>query len=137
MKEFTPYLNFDGNCREAMTFYQQCLGGEMYTMSFGEAGFGKSPEEKERLVHARLKNGATTIMASDTMGDTPFVQGNSVWVNLWCDTDEEVDTLYPKLSEGGQEIMGQHDAFWGARFAMFVDRFGVRWMLNHDRSGAM
>lgn len=44
MKEITPYLNFDGNCREAMTFYQRCLGGELNVMTFGEAGFDSPPE---------------------------------------------------------------------------------------------
>jgi PhnB protein len=134
MQAITPYLNFDGTCREAMTFYQQALGGELYTMSFAEHGFG-GPDEQDRLLHARLKHGDTVLMASDTMkGGMPFNPGNNIWISLACDSDEEVDTLYPRLSAGGKEIMAPHDAFWGARFAMFTDPFGMNWMLNHERT---
>jgi PhnB protein len=63
----------------------------------------------------------------------PFQQGNNVWLNFVCESDDEVASLYDALSTGGKEIMAPHDAFWGARFAMFTDRFGVNWMLNYER----
>ncbi|HEY8311990.1 MAG TPA: VOC family protein, partial [Gemmatimonadaceae bacterium] len=55
-------------------------------------------------------------------------------LSVTCDNDEEVDTLYRPLVEGGTETMAPHDAFWGARFAMLTDRFGINWMLNHERT---
>ena len=136
MKQISPYLNFDGNCREAMTFYQQVLGGELFTMSMGEHVPDAAPEHRDRLMHARLGGGSTVLMASDSMPGygEPLRAGNTTWVHLFCDSDGEVDALYAKLVEGGNEIMAPHDAFWGARFAMLADRFGVQWMLNHDRS---
>ncbi|HEV2149646.1 MAG TPA: VOC family protein [Longimicrobiaceae bacterium] len=133
MREITPYLNFDGSCREAMTFYQRCLGGELHVMTFADGGFDSTPGAEERVLHARLVRGPTMLMASDTMPGTPYQQGTDIHLNFFLDSDEEVETLYPALSEGGQEVMAPHDAFWGARFAMFVDRFGVHWMLNHER----
>ncbi|MEP6692302.1 MAG: VOC family protein [Gemmatimonadaceae bacterium] len=133
MKEVSAYLNFDGTCREAMTFYQSCLGGELFVMTFGDSNFGETPEDKKRLIHARLKSGPTMVLASDTMPGMPLHAGNNVWLHLTCERDDEVDTTYAALSAGGKPIMPPHDAFWGARFAMFADRFGINWMLNHER----
>lgn len=136
MREITPYLNFDGNCREAMTFYQQCIGGELHVMNFDDGGMGDfqpPPGSEGRVLHARLVKGPTVLMASDTMPGMPYQRGNDVWLNIVCESAEEVDRLFPLLSRGGKEIMGPHDAFWGARFAMFTDRFGFNWMLNHER----
>lgn len=132
MKEITPYLNFDGNCREAMTFYQQCLGGELNITTFGESGFDSPGETRDRLMHARLTGGSTLLMASDTMPGMQYQQGNNVWLSLACESAEEVDKLYPVLSDGGKGTMAPNDPFWGGRFAMLTDRFGVHWMLSHE-----
>lgn len=137
MREITPYVNFDGNCREAMSFYKECLGGELYLMTFGESGHAPSPEVAGRLIHARLNHGATVLMASDTMpgmGMNDFHRGNDVWLSVACETDQEVDEAFAKLSAGGTTMMAPHDAFWNSRFAMFTDRYGVHWMLNHERA---
>ena len=130
MKGLTPYLVFDGSCREAMEFYQQTLGGELQTMRFDQGSFDSPPEAKDRLVHAHLSRGAFVLMASDTMPGMPYSQGNNAWLNLACDTPDELETLYSALSSGGREGMAPHDSFWGDRFAMLTDRFGVHWMLN-------
>ncbi len=129
MTRVAPYLNFDGTCREAMTFYQQCLGGELSVMTDGEARFDPMPDlpagASDRVIHARLVRGAFTLMASDTMPGIPFQPGNGVWLSVECDDDAEVERLFPALGERGQPVMPPHDAFWGARFAMCVDRFGT------------
>jgi PhnB protein len=132
MKTINAYLIFDGTCREAMTFYQECLGGELSTMAFGDGPFESPPEAKDRLIHARLVNGSAILMASDTMPGMEYTQGNSFSVSLACDSDDEVQRLYDALVAGGKPTMPPHDAFWGARFAMFTDRFGVNWMLDHE-----
>lgn len=133
MNGTTPYLIFNGNCREAMTFYQSCLGGELATMTFGEAQQNTAPEAKDRLIHARLANGPMVLMASDNMPGMDYRQGNDVFNSLDCDSDEEVDKLYAALSSGGKTSMPPADAFWGAYFAMFTDRFGFNWMLSHGK----
>jgi PhnB protein len=58
--------------------------------------------------------------------------GDDVWLSVQCGPASEVDALYAKLSDGGQTPHPPHDAFWGARFGMLVDRFGVQWMLTSD-----
>ena len=133
MKETSPYLIFNGNCREAMTFYQQCIGGELHMQTFGEVGADTTSESRDWLIHARLAKGATVLMSSDNMPGNPFVQGNNVWVSLACESVDEVQSLFSDLSAGGAPMMPPHDAFWGARFAMFSDRFGVNWMLTFER----
>lgn len=133
----TPYLNFDGTTREAMTFYHHCLGGELSVMTFGDGGWGDTPEERARVVHARLENGQVVLMASDTtVYGAPFQPGNNVHLNVECASVEALESLYVALGEGGQAAMPPHDAFWGARFGMLIDRFGVQWMLNHERPPA-
>lgn len=135
MKDITPYLTFDGNCREAMTFYQGCLGGELQAMTFADAGMDTPPEAGDRLVHAALITPATTLMASDTMPGMEYTAGNSVTLNLVLESVDEVEQLYEKLGDGGNRTMAPHDSFWGSRFAMLTDRFGIHWMLNFDQSG--
>jgi PhnB protein len=134
MKEITPYLTFNGNCRDAMTFYQSCIGGELYTMTFAEADAKTPPEAKDRLIHARLKNGDTVLLASDNMPEMGYTQGNDVSLCVACETDAEVDSVFAKLSVGGKTTMAPCDAFWKSRFAMLTDRYGINWMLNHERT---
>lgn len=134
MKEITPYLIFNGNCREAMTFYKSCIGGDLNVMTFGEAEQKTPPESKDLLIHARLANGAMVIMASDSMPGMPYAQGNDVWLSATCEADAEVDSMFTKLSAGGKSVMAPHDAFWNSRFAMLTDKFGINWMLNHEHA---
>ncbi|MEP7366893.1 MAG: VOC family protein, partial [Acidobacteriota bacterium] len=80
MKSVSPYLNFDGNCREAMTFYASCLGAELEMMPFSQMPGGAAPGTEDRLMHSRLSKGSVTIMASDTMPGTTSQQGNNFYL---------------------------------------------------------
>jgi PhnB protein len=130
MKAFIPYLNFDGNCADAMRFYHKCVGGELDIQTFGDMKAPGPPGAEKRVIHARITKGAAMLMASDTMPGMPFTQGNDVHVNVDCETVEEIDRIFAALSEGGKVTMPLNDAFWGARFGMLVDRFGLHWMFN-------
>lgn len=140
MQTLQPYLVFDGNCREAMTFYQSVLGGSLDLMTFADMPVEARPpagEGDERIIHAYLDGGRATVMASDAMVGMTVTHGDAVSLYLSCGSDDEVAELYAGLVEGGTEGMAPHDAFWGARFAMLQDRFGNHWMLAHDkRAGA-
>jgi len=133
MKEMITYLNFDGNCRQAMQFYERCLGGELAMMPFSEMQFDYPSEAKDRIVHAKLTKGSATLMASDTMPGMPFQQGNSAHICLICDSLEETERFFAALSDKGKVTMPLQDTFWGARFGMIADQFGVNWMLNFDK----
>jgi len=133
MKELTPYLNFDGNCREAMEFYASCFRAELQLMPFSEMPGDFPKEAKDRIMHSRLtKNGSVILMASDIMPGMPLQKGNNVWINVNCKSREEIDKLFAVFSEKGEVRMPLQDAFWGARFGMLTDRFGIYWMFNFE-----
>ena len=134
MKAIVTYLNFDGNCREAMKFYQRCLGGELSIMPFSEAPGDFPKEAKDRVMHARVtKEGTALLMASDTMPGSNFVQGTNFSISIDCQSAEETDRLFTAFSEKGKITMPLQDAFWGARFGMLRDQFRINWMFNFEK----
>ena len=131
MKEINAYLIFNGNCREAMTFYQKCLGADLQLLPFSDAPGGNiPPEARDRVMHARLSKGPTVIMASDDMPGMPFQQGSNFFISLNCEDVQEVEKLFSSLSVKGKVKQAPQETFWAARFAMFTDQFGINWMLN-------
>ncbi|MEP6835406.1 MAG: VOC family protein [Gemmatimonas sp.] len=133
MRAFTPYLNFDGNTREVMTFYQQCLGdgAALEIQTFGQAKHG-GPEMAERVMHAKLTSGTMSLMASDTMENHRLFVGNNVWITQECESVEEIERVFAAFSAGGKVMMPLENQFWGARFGMTVDKYGINWMFNCD-----
>jgi PhnB protein len=136
MKATTVYLNFDGNCREAMKFYQRCFDGELSVMTFAEMPEGGPKEAGDRLMHARLtsKSGSMIVlMASDIAPGMTLSRGNNFWIAVACETAEETDQLFGALSENGRVVMAPQETFWSPRFAMLTDQFDVNWMLNFEK----
>jgi PhnB protein len=133
MKEIVTYLNFDGNCKQAMQFYKQCLGGELHMAPFSE-GPGNIPvEAKDRILHARLAAGPAILMASDTMPGSPFKQGTNFSICLNPESLAEAEKVFSALAEKGKVTMPLQDTFWGARFGSLTDQFGVNWMVNYEK----
>jgi PhnB protein len=135
MKEINAYLNFDGNCREAMSFYQRCFGAELQVMLFSDAK-GQCefpPGAEDKVMHARLTKGSVVLMASDTMPGMPLTPGNNVHLTIHCETLHEIQSLFAALGDNGTITMPLQDTFWGAHFGMLTDRFGVHWMLNFEK----
>lgn len=131
--QLNSYLIFDGNAREALTFYQQCLGGEIASMmSFGEMPEcdDMSPGAEDRLAHGCLVIDGHLLMVSDTMPGQPYegIKGSSV--NIGVDTVDEARRIFEELSASGSVQMDLQETFWAHAFAMLNDRFGVPWMIN-------
>ena len=128
------YLNFDGDTREAMSFYAQTFGGQLNLKLFSdgppEISEQLSPELRDRILHAHLSVGDTVIMASDSMPGVPLHRGNNYWINVMSDQRGEVDRWFAALSEGGHTLMPLQVMFWGSYFGMCTDRFGTNWMLQ-------
>ena len=82
MKEINAYLIFNGNCREAMTFYQKCLGGDLQLITFGDMGGNMPAEAKDRIAHARISKGAAVLMARTIWRGMPFHQGDNFFVSI-------------------------------------------------------
>lgn len=132
MKDITPYLTFNGTCRQAMTFYKDILGGDLELMDFASSPMEVPDEAKNNIMHAILTNNGITLMASDTMPNQTVTNGNSVSLSINCQSVDEINQLFNSLSEGGEITMPLEDTFWGARFGMLTDKFGTCWMFNYD-----
>jgi len=133
MKAIHPYLNFDDNTRDAMTFYHKALGGDLQMQTFAEAKVPGPPGAENRVIHARIVNGPVILMASDSPPGMSVIAGNNYHINIDCDDKAEVDRLMKALGEGGTVKMPAQDMFWGAYFGMLTDKFGVNWMFNAEQ----
>lgn len=136
MKTLVPYLFFPGNCEEAMNFYKECLNGEIVTLQrFGDTEMPVEDSHKQRIMHGELKAENVHIMFSDGAPHKEISVGDNVQLSINLDSTEEQDQLFEALSEGGEVTMPLEITFWGARYGMFKDKFGIRWMLNCDIEG--
>jgi len=138
MTQIIAYLTFNGTCKQAMTFYKECLGGELRMQTVGETPAASQfpPEAKSMIMHAALTNDSIALMASDMIMSNPIVQGNTVSLMLNCSSEEEIRKLFSKLSAGGKVGHPLKEEFWGSIFGDFTDKFGMRWMLNWDKPKA-
>ncbi len=135
MTQINSYLTFGGNCREAMTFYAACLGGELVLQTIGESPMADKmpPKMKDCILHSTLSNGAVTIMASDMVGENGLIKGNAVSLMLNCSSEEEIRNCYARLVEGGQATHQLEHTFWGALFGGLTDKYGNHWLLNYTK----
>jgi PhnB protein len=129
------YLTFNGNCREAMSFYKECLGGDLSFQTIGESPMSdKMPASmKEFILHATLTRGKLVLMGSDMVGDEGVIRGNAVSLMLDCDSEKEIKTCYTKLGKGGEATHPLETTFWGALFGDLTDKYGNRWLLHFDQ----
>ncbi|WP_347905366.1 VOC family protein [Pseudomonas purpurea] len=131
--KINPYLIFNGDCKEAFTFYAQCLHGTIETMlTFGETpARDHVPEDcRDRIIHVRLLVGDQVLMGSDTTPERPYngISGCSVSLNVT--RIAEAERIFTALADRGTVQMPLEATFWAVRFGMLVDRFGVPWMVN-------
>jgi PhnB protein len=134
MATLNPYLNFNGKCREAMTFYQQCLGGELIMQKVSESPMAaKLPSAASaNILHSTLINNNIVIMGSDMMGNN-LMKGNEIALCLNCNNNEEIDIFFKRLSQDGFVRTPLHQSFWGATYGELTDKFGINWMLNYSK----
>jgi PhnB protein len=131
MKSVTTYLHFDGNCREAMEFYQKCLGGDLQLAAMPDSSGKPSSDPGAKIMHSQLaRDGRPLLMASDGCPSGARKAGTNFSVSVDCESIAEIEQLFGAVSESGNVILPLSDVPWGARFGMLTDRFGVQWMLN-------
>ena len=136
MTQINSYLTFSGNCREAMTFYKNCLGGELILQTIGESPTSeKMPQQmKESILHATLTKDNLILMASDMVSDEGLKKGNAVSLLLNCSSEQEIKNYYQNLSVGGKSNHPLHISFWGALFGDLTDKYGNQWLLHFDEN---
>jgi PhnB protein len=129
-----PYLNFNGNARQAMEFYQGVFGGELALSTFGDLGAKDSPDA-DRIMHGQLETGAGyTIMGADVTSEMEYQPMTGVSLSLSGDDADALRGYWEKLSASGTITMPLEKQAWGDEFGMCVDQFGVPWMVNIGQS---
>ena len=134
--EIIPYLTFSGNCREAMRFYQSCLGGDLHFQTIGDSrGTNKKTPQKIKdcILHASLVQEAIILMGTDLVSDAGLLQGNSVSLVLNCNSEGEIRKLYKQLSTGGVAKYPLANTLAGAIFGSCKDKYGHHWLLNYNK----
>lgn len=138
MRSMNTYLLFDGKCRQAMEFYKQCLGGELFMMPYSDmpdGGCKDFPQEtKDWVMHAALVTPSTTVlMAADRHPQMPITAGNNFFVCINTQSIDEAENLFKSLGQNGQVSLPMQETFFSARFGMLMDQFGIKWMINMDK----
>jgi PhnB protein len=132
-----PYINFKGNCEEAINFYKERLGAEvLYMGRYGDSPMkGKAPADK--IMHCTIKIGDSLVMACDSIFDEyPLTIGNNITLAIGTEDVSKADTMFEKLSDGAKIIMPMQETFWAKKFGMLTDKFGINWMFNCENPDA-
>jgi len=126
-----PYVNFQGNAREAMTFYQGVLGGELSISTFSDIPMEGTPGEiKDNVMHSQLDNDTLTFMGSDMPPGQPYVTGTNMTLCLFGTDAGQLKKFFEGLSAGGRVTMPLARQAWGDEYGSFIDKFGIQWMVN-------
>lgn len=133
MQQLNAYLFFDGNCADAMHFYERVLGGkiEMMMKHAQSPVADQAPAgSADRILHAALRLGDQMLLASDAMAGQAYEGMKGFSVSFSCPAAAEAKRVFDLLAEGGQVTMPMDRTFWAEAFGMLVDRFGTPWIIN-------
>ena len=131
--KMNTYVNFAGSCKEAFEYYEKHLGGKvLMSMTFDQMPDPKMipPGMEKGVLHAQMMIADTLLMASDGPNVEPM---RSAYLSLSVDSNEKAERIYKALSDGGEVFMAMGETFFSHRFAQLRDRFGINWMIIHDR----
>jgi PhnB protein len=131
--KLNTYVNFAGTCAEAFRYYEKHLGAKVgMMMTHGQAPVQSpvGPDWKDAVLHAQISLGGTELMAADIPSAQPM---RSAYLTLSVDSDIEAERIFSALSDGGQVLMPMQETFFASRFGQIRDRFGINWMILHER----
>ena len=134
MKSVNPYINFNGSCEEAFTFYQSVFGGELQLVRYGELenNMGLKGDDLNQVGNVALPMvGETMLYGSDVPEafGAPVESGNQHQINIETESADEAERLFNALSEGGDVKMPLEQTEWAESFGMCTDQFGVEWLV--------
>jgi len=133
LMQLQPYIFFYGRCEEALDFYKNVLGGTYEAMHVKDSPMAdQMPADfRDKVMHASFTAPGIAFMASDGReAKTIDPDAGNISIALSVTDGAEGERILKALSEGGTVTMPLDKAFWGGRFAMFVDRFGIEWMMT-------
>jgi PhnB protein len=126
-----PYLNFDGNARQALEFYHSVFGGDLNLTTFAELGVGKDSAQADKIMHGQLETKAGyTLMAADATEEIGYNGMHGFGVSLSGDEGDLLRGYFEKLGVDGTTTMPLQKQAWGDEFGMCTDKFGVTWLVN-------
>lgn len=131
------YINFKGNCREAVEFYAKVFKThEPKFMTFGDVPpnpeFPHSEETKNLILHTQLEINGTTIMFSDVPPGLPFIAGNNITLVITSKKIDEIKSLFEQLKEGAHIDMDLQETFWSKCYGNLRDKYGIGWQLSYS-----
>jgi PhnB protein len=124
-----PHLSFNGQCQEAMDFYQRCFGAKIqFMLTYGDAPMSERvpPEWRGKVLHATLAIGQSILYAADPLPER-YQPPKGFHVTIRVQEEGEAERIFRELSEGGTVQMPLQKTFWAIRFGVLVDRFGIPW----------
>jgi len=133
--QLEPYLLFDGRCEEALNFYKEAFGGEIEGLSrWSEmpkdaGGPPVTPGTENRVMHATFRAPGVAFMASDASPGKKYGEG-PISLSIATDDLAAAERIFNHLAVGGNVEMPMTDTFWGAKFGMLTDKFGIDWMVS-------
>ena len=136
MTQIHAYLTFNGNCREAMTFYRDSIGGELMlqpvkgTPMEGQDCAGAS----DAILHSSLTGDGFLLMASDMVGREGYRVGTHLSLSVSCSSEEQMQSFFTNLSAAGKVIEPIRQQFWGDTFGALTDKYGVCWMFIYSKN---
>jgi PhnB protein len=130
------FINFDGNCREAVEFYAKVFRSEVRNlMTYADAppdpNYAVPEADRERIMYAGVPIGGMTVMCMDMPSCEPLVVGNNITPTFSTDSKDEVVRLFNELKEGGRVYMEPQQAFFSELYCTVEDKFGVIWQILH------
>jgi PhnB protein len=129
--KLSPYLNFRGNTREAMEFYQSVFGGKLNMQTFQDFHAAQDPSEDHLVMHSALEGDhGVVFMAADVPNRMAFNSGSNFSMSLTGDDEALLRGYFEKLADGGTVTMPLEKAVWGDTFGMCTDKFGVSWLVD-------
>lgn len=129
----TTYVNFAGKCGEAFRYYEEHLGAKAGMIMTHDQAPDQShirPDWKDAVLHARIAIGGTELSGSDVPNAAPM---RSAYLTLNTESDAEAERVFGVLSDGGSVLIPIQETFFATRFGQVRDRFGINWMILHER----
>ncbi|MCL2362328.1 MAG: VOC family protein [Defluviitaleaceae bacterium] len=130
--QVNPYVVFNGNCAEALAFYEKAFNGKIgmisrYKDAPAAEGYVTPPEVGELILHAQLDIGGAVIMFCDTSPHLPYNVGNNIMLSVAFDSEDATKAAFAGLKDGGTVVMEMQETFWSKCFGMVTDKYGVTW----------
>lgn len=129
-----PYVNFQGQAREALEFYQQILGGKLNLYTVNKQGVSKQAEPGERITYGLLEADGVHIIGSDGHPDYPAKVGENMALALNGTDKDQIKSIFSGLAEGGTIKMPLTKQPWGAEVGWLADKFGMNWTISLDQA---